>query len=80
MTRNGKSRAREGPGPNGFGSPGRSTDDDITPAKGTGAAAIVTDALARLLELHYRGYLTRAELEREYGVPYPVLLTMVAAA
>ncbi len=40
MARNGGSRAREGPGSVGFGSPGGSSDD-ITPAKGTTVVSTV---------------------------------------
>jgi hypothetical protein len=33
-------------------------------------AGVNTTALRRLVELHWRGWLTRAELEAEFGAPY----------
>ena len=32
--------------------------------------AVNTAALRRLVELHHRGWLSRAELEAEFGAPY----------
>jgi hypothetical protein len=37
------------------------------------AAGVNVAVLARLMDLHHRGYLTHAELEREYGIAYDLL-------
>ena len=48
---NDEGRAREGPGPVGFGSPTGSTDSDITPVKGSAASIVPhgTDEVAAQL-------------------------------
>ena len=41
-------------------------------------AGVNTAALRRLVELHYRGWLTPAELEAEFGAPYDRLAAIAA--
>lgn len=41
-------------------------------------AGVNTAALRRLVELHCRGWLTRAELEAEFGAPYERLAALAA--
>jgi hypothetical protein len=44
------------------------------------AAGADTDVMivARLLDLHWRGFLTRAEIERATGLPYDALALLTA--
>jgi hypothetical protein len=41
-------------------------------------AGVNTAALRRLVELHHRGWLSRAELEAEFGAPYDRLAAVAA--
>lgn len=41
-------------------------------------AGVNTAALRRMVELHCRGWLTRAELEAEFGAPYDRLAEIAA--
>jgi hypothetical protein len=41
-------------------------------------AGVNTPALRRLVELHHRGWLTRAEVEAAFGAPYDRLAVIAA--
>src|SRR5258708_39324054 len=56
--------ARSGPGQ------GQGHPQTPQPNVVTAMVAADSDVLARVIDLHHRGYLTRDEIEREYGAPY----------
>ena len=49
------------------------TAPDTTPGPIQSVSVVNTAALRRLVELHCRGWLTRAEVEAEFGLPYDQL-------
>ena len=52
---------------------------DIAPGNRVTAASVNVAALRRLVELHCRGWLTRRELEAEFGLPYRQLTAIALA-
>jgi len=62
--------------PNTAGPIRRITTDTVTRLAGGG---VNLAALARAVELHHHGYLTRREIERAFGAPYGVLAAAARA-